>query len=210
MKFEERIMDLRKQKGWSQEEFGEKLGVTRQTVSKWELGSTTPEMEKLVAMSELFGISLDELVKGIEPSQKEIQTEIITEKKRFRMEYKSEKTVRGMPLVHINLKGKATGFISIGLISRGFISIGLLSLGVVSLGLLSLGVIALGAVALGIVGCAAIAAGVLAVGGVAAGVFAVGGISFGLDTAIGGIAKNVEIIDNDGSHTSAEPIDEIM
>ena len=63
MTFSEKLMQLRRQKGWSQEELGEKLDVTRQTVSKWELGSTTPEMEKLIAMSELFGISIDELVK---------------------------------------------------------------------------------------------------------------------------------------------------
>ena len=64
MTFAEKLAELRKQRGWSQEELGERLGVTRQTVSKWELGSTTPEMEKLAAMGELFGITLDELVRG--------------------------------------------------------------------------------------------------------------------------------------------------
>ena len=54
MSFAEKLMELRKQKGWSQEELGDKLGVTRQTVSKWELGATTPEMEKLAAISDLF------------------------------------------------------------------------------------------------------------------------------------------------------------
>ena len=184
MRFEERLMDLRKQKGWSQEEFGDKLGVTRQTVSKWELSMTTPEMEKLVAMSELFGISLDELVRGMEQSQPEISGEKIPEtipdKKRFTLEYKSEKTIWGMPLVHLNLKGSATGFFAIGLLSRGIISVGLLSLGVVSVGLLALGIIAVGAIiALGAAACSAFAVGIFALGGVSVGVFSLGGVAFG-------------------------------
>ena len=61
MNFSERLIKLRKEKGLSQEELGEKLNVTRQTVSKWELGQTTPEMSKLVEMSKLFGVTLDEL-----------------------------------------------------------------------------------------------------------------------------------------------------
>ena len=61
MKFSEKITNLRKQKGLSQEELGYELNVTRQTVSKWELGQTTPEMDKLVQMSKIFGVSLDEL-----------------------------------------------------------------------------------------------------------------------------------------------------
>lgn len=63
MKFNEKLIDLRKSKNFSQEELGEKLNVARQTVSKWELGETTPEMDKLIKISEIFEISLDELVK---------------------------------------------------------------------------------------------------------------------------------------------------
>ena len=66
MKFSEKLMSLRKSKGWSQDEFAQKLGVTRQTVSKWELDQTAPDMNKLIEMSKLFGISLDELVNDIE------------------------------------------------------------------------------------------------------------------------------------------------
>lgn len=63
MKFSERLIKLRKQKGLSQEELGYKLDVTRQTVSKWELGQTTPEMDKLVSLSKFYGITLDELIR---------------------------------------------------------------------------------------------------------------------------------------------------
>lgn len=66
MEFHNRLYELRKQKGYSQEELANKLNVSRQTVSKWEMGDTTPDMEKLAAISDLFEISLDELVLGKE------------------------------------------------------------------------------------------------------------------------------------------------
>ncbi|MBR5166389.1 MAG: helix-turn-helix transcriptional regulator [Ruminococcus sp.] len=62
MEFNNKLYELRKQKGFSQEELANRLNVSRQTVSKWEVGDSTPDMEKLIAMSDLFGISLDELV----------------------------------------------------------------------------------------------------------------------------------------------------
>lgn len=61
MSFSEKLIKLRKQHGFSQEELGYKLNVTRQTVSKWELGQTVPEMNKLISLSQIYGISLDEL-----------------------------------------------------------------------------------------------------------------------------------------------------
>ena len=61
MSFSEKLIRLRKQHGFSQEELGYKLNVTRQTVSKWELGQTVPEMNKLISLSQIYGISLDEL-----------------------------------------------------------------------------------------------------------------------------------------------------
>ncbi len=62
MRFNENLLNLRKQKGWSQEELGYKLNVSRQTVSKWEAGQTTPELEKLELLAKIFNISIDELV----------------------------------------------------------------------------------------------------------------------------------------------------
>lgn len=64
MNFNNRLYQLRKQRGFSQEELANRLNVSRQTVSKWEVGDSTPDMEKLAAMSELFGVSLDQLVLG--------------------------------------------------------------------------------------------------------------------------------------------------
>ncbi len=72
MEFNNKLYELRKKKGLSQEELAGKLNVSRQTVSKWELGDSTPDMEKLIALSDLFEISLDELVLGkIQESAKE-------------------------------------------------------------------------------------------------------------------------------------------
>lgn len=73
MNFGEKLTNLRKQKGLSQEELGYELNVTRQTISKWELGQTTPEMDKLVQMSKIFGVSLDELTSQTENTNSETQ-----------------------------------------------------------------------------------------------------------------------------------------
>ena len=67
MEFNNRLYQLRKQKGFSQEELANRLNVSRQTVSKWEVGDSTPDMEKLVAISDLFDVSLDLLITGKEP-----------------------------------------------------------------------------------------------------------------------------------------------
>ena len=60
----ERIQQLRKAAGLSQEQLAEKLDVSRQSVSKWELNDAVPELTKVIAISELFGVSTDELLKG--------------------------------------------------------------------------------------------------------------------------------------------------
>ena len=64
---EERIQELRKGKGLSQEQIADVLGVSRQAVSKWESGQSLPEIEKLLSMSELFGVTIDYILKGETP-----------------------------------------------------------------------------------------------------------------------------------------------
>ena len=59
----DKITALRKKAGWSQEELAEQLGVTRQSVSKWEGAQSVPEMDKVVQMSRLFGVTTDFLLK---------------------------------------------------------------------------------------------------------------------------------------------------
>jgi len=66
MRFEEKIVELRKAKGLSQEELAEQLGVSRQAVSRWELGSTLPDITNLLQLCELFGVSADYLIRDEE------------------------------------------------------------------------------------------------------------------------------------------------
>ncbi|MBO5983268.1 MAG: helix-turn-helix transcriptional regulator [Clostridia bacterium] len=62
MTLQEKIIKLRKKNGWSQEELADKLYVTRQAVSKWESGNSLPDVEKIVHMSKLFGVTTDYLL----------------------------------------------------------------------------------------------------------------------------------------------------
>lgn len=59
-----RLVQLRKKRGYSQEELAEKLGLSRQAVSKWERAEASPDTDNLIALSKLYGITLDELVTG--------------------------------------------------------------------------------------------------------------------------------------------------
>ncbi|MDE6105408.1 MAG: helix-turn-helix domain-containing protein [Clostridia bacterium] len=200
----EKIVKCRKEAGLTQTELAEKLGVTRQAVSRWESDFSFPETDKLLSMSKLFGCSVDWLLKYDEEERG--ATEVPQEEfnlfeyiKNFHYEYKSKKTVGSIPLVHINIgRGRtakgffAVGFKSVGIFSVGLLSLGLFSFGLLALGLLSiaccgLGFVSLGAVALGIFSAGGIAVGVISLGGVALGLFAIGGCSVG-GFAFGGYA----------------------
>ena len=60
----ENIARLRTQKDWSQGDLADALGISRQSISKWETDTSIPELEKLIKLSELFGVTLDQLVHG--------------------------------------------------------------------------------------------------------------------------------------------------
>jgi len=62
MKLGEKILKLRKKNGFSQEQLGEKVNVTRQTISNWELGETSPNPEQLKLLSKVLNVSIDELL----------------------------------------------------------------------------------------------------------------------------------------------------
>ena len=148
MTFQEQLITLRKQQGLSQEQLGSKLGVTRQTVSKWELGITTPEMDKLMLLSDLFQISIDELVGRTAKDT-------------------------GSETVHT---GISAGIFSFGGLSVGLLlALGGFSVGTVAVGGLALGIFAVGGGAFGIyaLGGAAVAQ-KIAAGGAAQAVIAIG------------------------------------
>lgn len=60
----QRIHELRTAAGLSQEQLAERLDVSRQAISKWELDTSAPDLDRLVLLGQLFGVSLDQLVKG--------------------------------------------------------------------------------------------------------------------------------------------------
>ena len=194
MKFNEKLQILRKNKGMSQEALAEEFGVTRQAVSRWENGQVYPETEKIVAMSEFFEISLDDLVKDgyWEPKQETTFDHVETRHdfnpwRRSGYEYRSKKTLWGMPLVHVSVgfgAKRARGVVAIGNIASGIVSLGLVSAGVISLGLLSLGIFGFGTLAVGLL----FAFGAISIGAVAAGAMALGVVSFGA-VAIGMYAQ---------------------
>lgn len=71
----DKIIDLRKKNGWSQEELAEKLQVTRQSISKWEGAQSTPDLNKILAMSQLFGVTTDYLLKDEQGEPEYVTTE---------------------------------------------------------------------------------------------------------------------------------------
>ena len=69
MNFNEKLIDLRKSKGLSQEELGAELHVSRQTVSKWESAQSYPDFQRLVLLSDYFGLTLDALVRDVDEQE---------------------------------------------------------------------------------------------------------------------------------------------
>ncbi len=75
MKLNEKIHDCRKKAGLSQDALAEKIGVSRQAVSKWELGTAQPELDKLTALSKVFGVTADWLLNDDEPEEPSAEPE---------------------------------------------------------------------------------------------------------------------------------------
>jgi transcriptional regulator with XRE-family HTH domain len=107
MEFNNKLYNLRKQKGLSQEELANRLNVSRQTVSKWEVGDSTPDMEKLIAISDLFEISLDELVMDKAPAhieQNTVKSELVSElKEKVLTDENKKKVKKGLKIAGIIL-----------------------------------------------------------------------------------------------------------
>lgn len=194
MEFRERLYQLRKGRGISQEELAHTVGVSRQAVQKWEAGAATPDLNNLSALADYFAVSLDYLVRGIEPEKPAApspqQAVIQNYYRGWRYEYRSRRTLFGLPLVHINLcdRGlcRAKGVIAIGNVATGLIAIGGFSAGLLTLGGFSAGLLALGGLAAGGISLGGLSVGLLAaLGGAAVGQYAAGGTAFGSTLAIG-------------------------
>ncbi len=240
MKFCDKLISLRREKGYSQEQLAMMLGVSRQSVSKWKAGASMPELSKILQLSELFHVSTDYLLKdSIEEQQEsysattddlneitEAQMRILDKLERLEenernavkeYEYISERTLFGLPLVHIHFKWskqpvvssfvrascvrmpgcyadfktKAKGIVAIGNNATGLLGIGFLAKGVISLGLFSIGLFSLGIISLGLLTLGIIALGALAAGVVSIGYIAIGVSAIGIyGTGVAVIAKN--------------------
>lgn len=201
----EKILKLRTEQGLSQETFGERLGVSRQSVSKWETDQSIPELDKIVAISEMFGVSTDYLLKEAEESY-QIRTEGTPKEKlageiyinggrRFHYEYKSKKMVGSLPLVHINVGTglyRAKGVIAVGAVAQGGLAIGFVAMGGLAIGLLSLGLFAFATVALGLAAFGSLAVGVISMGAFSFGIFSMGAMTFG-QFAFGASAHGAQV-----------------
>lgn len=79
MFFGERLKKEREKKGWSQTYLAEQLHVSRQSVSKWETGKNFPNIEVIIDLSDLFGITIDEMLR----SDQELKEKVITDSKQL-------------------------------------------------------------------------------------------------------------------------------
>ena len=94
----ETIYRLRRERNLSQGDLADRLNVSRQSVSRWETGGAVPELDKLIRMSHLFGVTLDELVSGEEPGAIPVSPSACAPPKGV--------TATGDPLRHRRIKGR--------------------------------------------------------------------------------------------------------
>ncbi len=213
--FSEKLLELRRREGLSQEQLADRLGVTRQSVSKWEGGTALPELAKLITLSELFSVSVDYLVKDRleEPETVESREDAFSSQQAARLErkvddltrcvkgtvyaYDSRTCVFGLPLVSVRvgfMRGRrmAKEDVARGVIAIGNAAVGVVALGIVGVGVFSFGCVAMGLLAaLGIVAMGPLAFGVAALGYLALGVCAVGFYAGGVCAAGADIAVGV-------------------
>ena len=216
MTFSEKLMDLRRKSGLSQEQLADRLGVTRQSVSKWESGTAMPELVKLISLSDIFGVSVDYLVKDyLEEPESAGGGDDLSAQQAVRLEKKvdeltnyvkgrvyrfdSKTRIFGLPLVSIRFGFVRNEKLSMdnvarGIIAIGNVAIGVVAIGIVGVGLFTFGVVGLGLLSLGIVAAGLGAFGVMALGYLALGVSAVGVYAGGVAAIAAKIAAAVSAV----------------
>ena len=216
MTFSEKLMELRRRSGMSQEQLADRLGVTRQSVSKWESGTAMPELVKLISLSDIFGVSVDYLVKDyLEEPESAGGGDDLSAQQAVRLEKKvdeltnyvkgrvyrfdSKTRIFGLPLVSSRFGFVRNGKLSMDNVARGIIAIGnaaigVVAIGIVGVGLFTFGVVGLGLLSLGIVAAGLGAFGVMALGYLALGVSAVGVYAGGVAAIAAKIAAAVSAV----------------
>lgn len=214
MELYENLTALRKKRGMSQEQLANEMGVSRQAISKWESGSSMPEISKLIELSEFYGVSVDFLLKGSDRKDTNMNGELrdlaesireITGEERGYF-YESNTKLFGLPLVSINISGfsnrwgfyrrklrHAKGIIAVGDVAVGVVSIGIFSAGAISIGVIAAGLFTLAIAGLGLLSFGIIALGLLCMGVVSIGYIAAGVASMGYKFSYGVAALSKEL-----------------
>lgn len=111
MKLADKLFELRKEKGWSQEKLAEQINVSRQSISKWESGQALPELEKIVELSKIFQVTTDYLL--LEESDKPEIKSILSEDEKDRY-YKQVKSYGFWHILYILVSALAIYLFSAG------------------------------------------------------------------------------------------------
>ncbi|WP_048763534.1 helix-turn-helix domain-containing protein [Streptococcus cristatus] len=111
MKLADKLFELRKEKGWSQEKLAEQINVSRQSISKWESGQALPELEKIVELSKIFQVTTDYLL--LEDSDKPEIKPILSEDEKDRY-YKEVKSYGFWHILYILVSALAIYLFSAG------------------------------------------------------------------------------------------------
>ena len=212
MTFSEKLTGLRRKSGMSQEQLADRLGVTRQSVSKWEGGTAMPELVKLISLSELFGVSVDYLVKDWmeEPDNPCGGSGEISSKQADRLEkkvdeltnyvkgrvyrYDSKTRIFGLPLVSIRFGFVRNGKLSMDNTAKGIIAIGNCAIGVVAIGIVGVGLFTFGVLAMGMLSLGIVAGGLAAFGVAAIAAKIAEAVSAVAPTAVGEFASGSHVL----------------
>lgn len=207
--FARNLTRLRREHGLSQEQLAERLAVTRQAVGKWEAGQTLPELEKLVALADLFGVTLDALVRGESYTAQGTSQPLPANEGNAGAVFPAADTAgmqsgsaaagngAGTPMLFVpgyEYKSKRCWHglplvhINLGYTRYGFglrrakgvIAIGNIATGILALGGFSIGVVSLGGISLGLLALGGVALGGVAVAGCAMGIVAIGASAIGV------------------------------
>lgn len=123
MKLSEKILSLRTARGLSQGDLAEKLEVSRQSVSKWETGQSTPDLDKIIKLADLFGVSVDELVReGERPEPVKPEPQVVYVEEQTQSQHRGAFVfgvlveVLALVLLVIGLAGAASELLLLGLI----------------------------------------------------------------------------------------------
>ena len=112
----ERLIECRKASGLSQTELAEKLGLSRQTISKWETGTVIPAAANLSALAKLYSVSLDWLVNGVAFAQPQTKDETVSQKEESTQTNKPKRSINGWRIAALVLAALLFAVVIFGIV----------------------------------------------------------------------------------------------